>query len=55
MQTNEKSTLSNLDDVDVASATTKLTQAQTAYQAALKVAGILDNLDLASLLTTGTA
>jgi flagellar hook-associated protein 3 FlgL len=55
MQTNEQSTLSNFDDVDVATATTKLAQAQTAYQAALQVAGILDNLDLASLLTSSTA
>jgi flagellar hook-associated protein 3 FlgL len=55
MQTDEESTRSNLDDVDVASATTKLSQAQTAYQAALQVAGILDNLDLASLLTSSTA
>ena len=55
MQTNEQSTRSNLDDVDVASATTKLAQAQTAYQAALQVAGILDNLNLASLLASSTA
>ena len=54
MQTNDQSTRSNLDDVDVASATTKLAQAQTAYQAALQVAGILDNLDLASLLASST-
>lgn len=55
MQTNDQSTRSNLDDVDVASATTKLAQAQTAYQAALQVAGVLDNLDLASLLSSTTA
>ena len=54
IQTNDQSTRSNLDDVDVASATTKLSQAQTAYQAALQVAGILDNLDLASLLASTT-
>jgi flagellar hook-associated protein 3 FlgL len=51
IQTNEKSTLSNLEDTDVADATTKLSQVQTAYEAALQVIGILDNLNLASLLT----
>ena len=52
IQTNEKSTLSNLQDTDMAAATTKLEQAQIAYQAALQVTGILDNLNLASLLTS---
>jgi flagellar hook-associated protein 3 FlgL len=55
IQTDEKSTLSSLEDTDMASATTKLAQAQTAYQAALQVAGVLDNLDLASLLSSTTA
>ena len=55
IQTNEKSTRSNLEDTDMAAATTKLTQAQTAYQAALEVAGVLDHLDLASLLSSTTA
>jgi len=55
IQTNEKSTLSSLQDTDMAAATTKLEQAQTAYQAALQVTGILDNLNLASLLTSSTA
>ena len=56
IQTNEEGTLSNLEDTDVAQTTTKLAQAQTAYQAALQVTGILDNLNLPSLLTgTSTA
>ena len=55
IQTNEKSTLSGLEDTDIATATTKLTQAQTAYQAALQVTGMLDNLNLASLLTSTSA
>ncbi len=55
IQTNEKSTLSGLEDTDMATATTKLTQAQTAYQAALQVVGMLDNLNLASLLAASSA
>ena len=50
-QTNEQSTLSSLDDTDMASAATQLQQAQTAYQAALQVTGQLENLNLASILT----
>ncbi len=56
IQTNEKSTLSNFQDTDMAAATTKLAQAQTAFQAALQVTGMLDNLNLASYLSsTSTA
>ncbi len=51
MQTNEQSTLSKLQDTDIADATTKLSQAQTAFQAALQVTGMLDNLNLASYLS----
>ncbi len=54
IQTNAQSTLSNLEDTDVAAATTKLAQAQTAYQAALQVMGILDNLNLPSLLSSSS-
>ena len=35
----KQSTLSDLQDTDIAAATTKLTQAQTAFEAALKVTG----------------
>ncbi len=53
---NEQGTLTNLEGTDIADATTKLSQAQTAYQAALQVTGILNNLNLASMLTgTSTA
>ncbi|MGA2936077.1 MAG: flagellin [Syntrophobacteraceae bacterium] len=52
MQTNAQSTLSNLDDTNIAEATTKLSQAQTAFQAALQVTGMLDNLNLASYLSS---
>ncbi len=54
MQTNTKSTLSNLQDTDMATATTKLSQAQTAFQAALQVTGMLDNLNLTSYLSTSS-
>ncbi len=54
IQTNEQSTLSNLQDTDVATATTQLTTAQTAFQAALKVVNNLESLNLASYLS-GTA
>jgi len=54
MQTNEQSTLSKLQDTDVADATTKLQQAQTAFQAALQVTGMLDNLNLPSYLTSNS-
>lgn len=54
IQTNLNSTLSNLQDTDLAAATTQLTQAQTAYQAALQVTGILENTNLASLLSTSS-
>ncbi len=50
-QTNEQSTLSNLQDTDVASATIKLQQAQTAFQAALQVTSMLGNLNLATYLS----
>jgi flagellar hook-associated protein 3 FlgL len=50
-QTNDQSNLSNLKDTDMASATTKLSQAQTAYQAALEVTSQLSSLNLASILT----
>jgi len=50
IQTNKKSTLSNLQDADVASATTQLTTAQTAYKAALEVIAKLENLNLAEYL-----
>ncbi len=54
--TNGQSTLSNLQDVDIASATTKLTQAQTAFQAALQVTSMLGKLNLTSILSgTSTA
>lgn len=51
MVTNEQGVLSNLQDTDMASAATKLSQAQTAYQAALQVTSLLDNLNLSSILT----
>lgn len=51
MLTNEKGVLSNDQDTDVASATIKLSQAQTSFEAALKVASTLDGLDLASILS----
>ncbi len=54
MKTNEQGALSNLQDTDVAAATTKLSQAQTAFQAALQVTGMLDNLNLSSLLSTSS-
>jgi flagellar hook-associated protein 3 FlgL len=52
IQTNEKSTLSSLQDTDVAKATTKLSQVQAAFQAALQVTGMLDNLNLTSYLSS---
>ncbi|MDR3570022.1 MAG: flagellin [Syntrophobacteraceae bacterium] len=51
MVTNEQGVMSSLQDTDVASATVKLTQAQTAFQAALSVTSILDKLNLASILS----
>ncbi len=54
-QTSEQSTLSKLDDTDLASATTQLTQVQTAFQAALKVASTLQGLNLASYLSGTSA
>ncbi|HYA41887.1 MAG TPA: hypothetical protein VEF34_11320 [Syntrophobacteraceae bacterium] len=50
-QTNDQSILSNLQDTNMAQATTQLQQMQTAYQAALDVTNILDNVNLASYLT----
>jgi flagellin-like hook-associated protein FlgL len=55
IKTNEQSALSNLDDTNMASATTQLTQVQTAYQAALKVANTLSGLNLAAYLTGNTS
>lgn len=55
MVTNEKGVLSNLQDTDMASATVKLSQAQTAFQAALQVTSLLDNLNLSSILSGGAA
>ncbi|MGC8490245.1 MAG: flagellin [Syntrophobacteraceae bacterium] len=55
MVTNEKGVLSNLQDTDMASAATKLSQAQTAYQAALQVTSLLDNLNLSSILSGGAS
>ncbi len=55
MVTNEKGVLSNLQDTDIASATVKLSQAQTAFQAALQVTSLLDNLNLSSILSGGAA
>lgn len=54
MVTNEKGVLSNLDDTDMTSAVTKLSQAQTTYQAALQVTSLLDSLNLASILSSGS-
>ncbi len=51
IQLNAKTTLSNLDETNIASATTQLTQVQTAFQAALKVSTTLENLNLASYLS----
>jgi flagellar hook-associated protein 3 FlgL len=53
--TNEQGTLTKLEGTDIADATTKLAQAQTAYQAALQVTGILNNLNLASLLSSSSS
>ncbi|MGA2403248.1 MAG: flagellar hook-associated protein FlgL [Syntrophobacteraceae bacterium] len=50
-QTNEQSTLSNLQDADMASAAIKLQQVQTAFQSALHVTSMLGNLNLASYLS----
>ncbi len=55
MVTNEKGVLSTLQDTDMASAATKLSQAQTAYQAALQVTSLLDNLNLSSILSGGAS
>ena len=49
--TNETGFLSGIQDTDVASATVKLSQAQTSFQAALKVTSILDSLNLSSILS----
>lgn len=54
IQTNEKTTLSGLQDTDMAQATTELTRVQTAFQAALQVTGMLDNLNLSSYLATSS-
>lgn len=54
MQTNEQGALSNLQDTDIAEATTKLSQAQTAFQAALQVTRMLDNLNLASFFSSSS-
>lgn len=54
MVTNERGVLSNLDDTDMTSAVTKLSQAQTTYQAALQVTSLLDSLNLASILSSGS-
>jgi flagellar hook-associated protein 3 FlgL len=54
IQTNQQSTLSSLQDTDLAQAATQLQQAQTAFQAALQVTSILGSLNLASLLSTTT-
>jgi len=51
INTNSTSTLSSLQDVDTALATTQLTQAETAFTAALKVTATLGSLNLASYLT----
>lgn len=51
MLTNEKGVLSNYQDTDVASATVKLSTAQTAFQAALQVTTLLDKLNLASIIS----
>lgn len=53
-QTNVQDELSNLQDTDIAAAATTLQQAQTAYDAALKVAGMLDNLNLASYFASSS-
>jgi len=50
-KTNDQSILSNLQDTDMTQATTQLQQMQTAYQAALDVTNMLDNVNLASYLT----
>jgi flagellar hook-associated protein 3 FlgL len=55
MQTSEQSTLSSLEETNVADATTKLSQAQTAFQAALQVTGMLDGLNLTSYLSSNSA
>ncbi|SPF36274.1 putative Flagellar hook-associated protein 3 [Syntrophobacter sp. SbD1] len=53
-QTNDKGQLSNLQDTDMAAATTKLQAVQTAFQAALQVTTKVTNLNLASILTGST-
>ncbi len=50
MVTNETGVQSNYQDADVASATVKLSTAQTAFEAALQVTSTLDNLNLATIL-----
>ena len=55
MNTNTQSTLSSLEDTDMADATTKLSQAQTAFQAALQVTGMLDDLNLTSYLASSSS
>jgi flagellar hook-associated protein 3 FlgL len=50
-QTSDDSTLSDLQDADVAAATTQLSTAQTAFEAALKVTASLTSLNLAAYLT----
>jgi flagellar hook-associated protein 3 FlgL len=53
-QTNDQGNLSNLQDTDIAGATTKLQQAQMAFQAALQVTSMLQKLNLASVLGAST-
>ncbi len=47
---NQKSTLSDIEDTDLADAITKLQQAQTAFQAALQVTGMMSDLSLTNYL-----
>lgn len=54
MVTNEQGVLSSYQDTDVASASVQLSQAQTAFQAALQVTSTLDSLNLASILSSTT-
>ncbi|MCE5334548.1 MAG: hypothetical protein LLG06_08135 [Desulfobacteraceae bacterium] len=49
-KTNEKTTLSDLEDTDLADAITKLEQSQTAFQAALQVTGMLSDLSLTNYI-----
>ncbi len=51
IKTNTQSNLSDVDDVDLPGAITKLQQTSAAFEAALKVAGLTANLNLASYLS----